>query len=133
MDLYKVDVDSAFRRIPIWPDHRKYASVILSVDGSTLTSTHLSMMFGSTASVHAWHRVASLIKAVARRILHLPVLCFVDDYFAVDLLGAAQSSMHCLVRLIRACLGQNAVSQRKVESGNPLIVLGVEIQVLPIL
>ena len=37
--------------------------------------------------------------------------------------------MQCLARLIRACLGKDAVSQRKVEYGNPLIVLGVEIQV----
>ena len=30
-------------------------------------------------------------------------------------------------RLVRACLGETAVSESKVESGNPLVVLGVQI------
>ena len=87
------------------------------------------MMFGSIASVHAWHRVACLLRALARRLLHLPILCFVDDYFSVETRGNEESAMKTFARLVRACLGESAVAPRKLEHGNPLIVLGVEIEV----
>jgi len=35
------------------------------------------------------------------------------------------------VRLIRACLGETAIAERKLESGNPLVVLGVEVLLAP--
>ena len=39
-----------------------------------------------------------------------------------------QHSTECIVRLLRACMGPSAVSDRKVESGPSLIILGVELQ-----
>ena len=129
MALYKADIDSAYRRVPILPEHRRFARIMFSVEGQVMVSTHITMMFGSVASVHAWHRVASLLRSVARRILHLPLLCFVDDYFSVDRHTCAQAAMQYFARLVRACLGESAVAPRKLEWGNPLIVLGVEIEV----
>ena len=41
-----------------------------------------------------------LIKAIARRILFLPVLRFVDDYFAADVANCAAHAMHVFARCI---------------------------------
>ena len=53
----KADIDSAFRRIPIRPDHRMYANVAFKHNDQTFVAQHLSIMFGSSASVHHWERV----------------------------------------------------------------------------
>ena len=124
--LWKADVDSAFRRIPISVDHRQYARIVLQVDAKLLTSQHLTMMFGSVGSVSAWHRIGCLLRALARRLLKLPVLTYVDDYFAIDREQSAASAMAFFARLVRLCLGSSSVADRKLECGNPLVVLGVE-------
>ena len=96
------------------------------VGGAVHTSTHLTMMFGGIASVHAWHRIACLLRAIARRLLYLPLMMYVDDYFSIDRAASAQGAMQSFARLVRACLGPDAISERKLEHGNPLVVLGVE-------
>ena len=70
----QADIDSAFRRVPVHPQHRQYAHVVFKHNGETITARHLGLPFGAVASVHHWERVGELIKAVARRLLHLPVL-----------------------------------------------------------
>ena len=124
--LWKADIDAAFRRIPIQVDHRQYARVVLQVGDEVFTSQHITMMFGSVSSVSAWHRVGRLLRALGRRLLKLPVLTYVDDYFAVDLELSAEAAMQSFARLVRLCLGPSAVADRKLECGNPLVVLGVE-------
>ena len=124
--LYKADIDSAFRRIPIQPSHRRYARVVMQASGVVHAATHLTMMFGSIASVHAWHRVACLLRAIARRMLKIPVLLYVDDYFSIDREVNAESAMLIFARLVRVCLGGDAIANRKLKYGSPLVVLGIE-------
>ena len=40
--------------------------------------------FGAVASVHAWERVGAAIAHVARVLLKLPVLRYVDDYWSPE-------------------------------------------------
>jgi hypothetical protein len=42
-----------------------------------MVAKHLGLPFGAVASVHHWERTGELIKAIARRLLHLPVLRYV--------------------------------------------------------
>ena len=39
-----------------------------------------------------------LLKAIARRVLHLPLLRFVDDYFAVEATASAEHAMQVFAR-----------------------------------
>ena len=43
-------------------------------------SEHIACPFGATASVHAWERIGNALAHLARKLLHLPVLRYVDDY-----------------------------------------------------
>ena len=91
-----------------------------------------------------------LIKAIARRMLNLRVLRFVDDYFAAGSAETADHAMwvfaryavldhtcimrvgHTLVslcRLVRVILGEDAIAKNKLEQGNPLTVLGITIEI----
>ena len=124
--LWKADIDSAFRRIPVKVAHRQFAQIVLMLGSEVLTAQHLAMMFGSVGSVNAWHRIGCFLRAVARRMLKLPVLTYVDDYFAIDSESGAWNAMQSFAKLVRLCLGPSAIADRKLECGNPLVVLGVE-------
>ena len=127
--MFKADVDSAFRTMPIKPKHRKFANIFFVAGDVIYTATHLAMMFGSIASVHSWHRLACLLRAIGRRLLRIPLLCFVDDCFSVDREDSVACALQSFVRIVLACLGDDAISPSKVEAGNPLVVLGVEIAI----
>ena len=57
LSLFKADIDSAYRRIPIRPDHREFAHILFKAEGKMFCSGHIGMPFGSVASVHNWDRV----------------------------------------------------------------------------
>ena len=74
LTLWKADIDSAFRRIPLLKEHRQYANIAFLHKGNVVTAEHWATPFGGVSSVHHWERAGNLIKAIARRLLHLPVL-----------------------------------------------------------
>ena len=56
--MWKADIHSAFRRIPIAPHQRKYAHVAWRVDEALVAQAqHYAMPFGAIASVHYWDRM----------------------------------------------------------------------------
>ena len=127
LKLYKADIDSAFRRIPVLPAHRRFAYVAFLVERRTVIAGHAAMPFGSIASVHHWDRIGSLLCAIARRILMIPMLRYVDDFFSADRLVSADKAMDVFARLVRCCLGKTAVANDKLECGNPLTILGIRV------
>ena len=72
--LFKADVDSAFRRIPIAPEHRWAAGVAFKVNGQVHKSEHWAMPFGAVSSVFAWERIGGLLCHLGRKLLHIPLL-----------------------------------------------------------
>ena len=102
--LWKGDVDSAFRRIPLRPDHRWAAAVAYMVQGQVCTppsnshlfctkyacmlqayvSVHNACPFGSCSAVYNWERVGAMLATLARRVFKLAVLRYVDDCFGLE-------------------------------------------------
>ena len=78
LHIWTVDIDSAFRRIPILPEHRQYAWVALRAQGMNIAYQHVTMPFGSVSSVHNWDRQGALLRAAARRLLHIQCLKWVS-------------------------------------------------------
>lgn len=131
LGLWKADIDSAFRWVPIRAEHREFAAVVFVVKGKVLISVHYSFPFGSIASVHGWDRlgrrlcflvwpcfsttccacscVGSLLKAIARKLLKLPLSRYCDDFFAADRQGSVQHAMQTFARypsrVILPCCG----------------------------
>ncbi len=118
--LWKSDVDSAFRRVPVNPEHSwatgrqplaaKHAGcdniyvrdsgVAYLHHGVPLIALHKGMPFGATASVVAWHRVGALLATIARDVLHLPS--------TITLLPTGTLFGHralCCVTVVRASAG----------------------------
>ena len=93
VQFWKADIDAAYRRVPIQPDHRWAAGVAFKHRGVIYTSTHFAFPFGAKSAVHAWDRVGALLTSIARRIPHIPVLRFVGDFFSAAPEKCAQHSM----------------------------------------
>ena len=90
-----------------------------------------------------------MIARIARKILHVPILRYVDDffsalraaeagararvgrYFHARSSAKAEHALGCLVRLVRALLGPLALAEHKKERGNPLVILGLRIKLSP--
>ena len=143
MHTFKADIDSAFRRIPIMPGgqpslylspynnslfcagHRQFAGVAYKKGDDIWTSQHYSMPFGAVSSVHAWDRVGAFFRALGRRLFHLILFRYVDDFFAPDWADVIQNAKEVFAELVRACLGTDALSAHKLEAGNGLTILGV--------
>ena len=94
-------------------------------EAGPVAAGHHCLPFGCTGSVYAWDRIGALLCHLARKVLDLAVLRYVDDFFCAARRGEAQRSMQFFARLVRVLLGPSAVSERKLAAGNPLEVLGV--------
>ena len=91
--MWKADIASAFRRVPIRPEHRQHAYVCIATENGPLVAGHNATPFGAVASVHAWDRIGDFVfgsmlqcafpdmlsagcvlTAIARRILKIPIM-----------------------------------------------------------
>ena len=82
--LWKLDVDSAYRRLPLACCDQWAAWIAFRYMTQIFVSMHLACPFGATASVQAWQRIAAAVTFLARTVLGLSVFCYVDDYIGVD-------------------------------------------------
>ena len=82
---------------------------------------------GATSSVFAWERIGRAIGFLGQKLLRIPLMRYVDDYFGVEPTETLEHAMMCVVRLIRALLGASSVANDKVECGPALVVLGVDV------
>ena len=85
------------------------------------------MPFGAVASVHGWDRVGAFFRELGRKLFHLVLFRYVDDFFAVDWEDVIENAKEVFAKLVRACLGFEAISARKLEAGNDIVILGVVI------
>ena len=126
--LYKADIDAAFRRVPVHPAERWLLGVVFGYNGKLVVSQHLALPFGSTGSVHGWHRVGAALCIFARVLLGLALFQYVDDFFGLDHPVIAEHALQCFVRLVRAVLGPSAIADKKTDVGASLGILGLHIQ-----
>ena len=123
--IYKADIDSAYRRLPLRPEERWAATSVFLHDGTPVMSSHIGLPFGATASVHGWNRIGAALLAIAHRVLFLPMARYVDDFFAASRAGTADHAMWSFARLVRAVLGESAIAETKLEVGPAVTVLGI--------
>ena len=98
--LWKADVDAAFRRVPLLGAHVWAAGVAYLLDGVAWCSFHYATPFGATSSVWAWHRIGAMLEYLARKLLHIPVLRYVDDYFSAERRELVEHAMRCFARSV---------------------------------
>ena len=125
LGLFKADISSAFRRIPLKPEHSEFAYVAFRSHEGVSFWQHHAMPFGAVSSVHHWDRVGSLLCALARRILKIPLCRYVDDFFSGERAECIEQAKDAFARMVRCLLGTSAIAPQKLLHGNPLSVFGV--------
>jgi len=123
--LYKADIDSAFRRIPVTPAQRWLLGVVFSHLGVKYFARHIATPFGCVGSVHSWHRIGAALLCIARRLLGLVLFRYVDDFFGLESAGLVDIALSAFVRLVRAILGETAIAEKKCAHGAALDILGL--------
>ena len=123
--LWKADIDSAFRRVPVLPEHRWLLWVVVATSSGIFAARHNALPFGCTGSVHCWNRIGALLAHVAVVCLRIPILRYVDDFFSLDRHENVAHSLACFARVVRCLLGSSALSDEKMGFGPSLEVLGV--------
>ena len=127
--LWKADIDAAFRRVPLTPAHRAFAWITFLVGTCVYVSQHFAAPFGATSSVHSWERIGAMLTALGRRLIFVPVLRYVDDFFCPERRKGLRDAMCQFAELIRIILGPCAVADSKLQFGNPLGVLGLSVSI----
>lgn len=125
--LFKADVDSAYRRIPVKEDHRWVAGVAFMRGGIVFKSMHFACPFGAAASGNAWERIGTAIGHLATHFLFLAVLQYVDDFFGPERAATMSNAVDIFARLVRVLLGPDAIAEAKLECGRSLCILGVDL------
>ena len=97
--LWGVDHEAAFRQLPADPNH---TFVILQTPSGPTLWRHNVLMFGSTASVWSYCRVADFMAWLMRCLLLVPMLHFVDDFGAAETADVALRELRADVRSTRA-------------------------------
>ena len=57
LKLWKSDIDSAYRRIPVAAESKDNAWIVFKTARSFVAARHYALPFGSVASVHHWDRI----------------------------------------------------------------------------
>ena len=104
LSLLKADIDSAYKRVLVQPGHRQYAHVAFTKGGEIYVAQHLSAPFGAVSSVHNWDRIGNMIAVIARRVLKIGILRFVDDFFTGERQDTAQVALDVFARRVLAVL-----------------------------
>eukprot|EP00973_Karenia_brevis_P041234 5704258-Karenia_brevis.AAC.1 len=59
--LFKLDIDSAFRRLPVHPRHRWACAVAFRRRGQVFAAQHRACPLGAVGSVVAWERIGAAL------------------------------------------------------------------------
>ena len=128
---WKADVKSAYRIIPVKPAHRRFLPIAFRVGGEIIVAAQYAMPFGSVASVHAWDRIGELIWHLGTSLLKLPLCRYVDDFFSVGRTDTVENAKECFRTLVDTLFGDGSISVNKLLSGNPLVILGLQVAITP--
>ena len=82
------------------PEHRRFAAIAYKLDGQIHVAMHNALPFGSAASAAAWHRVGAFLRAIGRKLLHLVLLQYMDNFYGPDHYEAVEHAMQGFARQV---------------------------------
>ena len=126
--LYKADVASAYRKVPIRPAHHQYSASVFSYAGDAWLSLHYVCAFGAVSSVWNFHRVGNWLLRFLRTKALLPVLKYVDDFFGVSRRGLRFAPTD-VMSVIFCAFGLELDGRKSECFQSALVVLGAKVVV----
>ena len=124
--LWKRDVSSAFRRVPILAGHLDLSWVAWFDAGKFWIAQHLGMPFGTVSAVYAWHRLGHALLFIVVTLLKAPMGRYVDDYFGASRQGVEYTGGVCLT-ILAALVGLPTDEAKDAENLMKMVVLGATV------
>ena len=121
--MWKRDVSSAFRRVPILARHIDRAWVVWMSENGCWVASHLGMPFGTVSAVYAWHHSGHALQSSVLVLCKAPLGRYVDDFFGASRVGVRFSGGVCL-SILAALLGFPTDEAKTVEPVTYMVVLG---------
>ena len=75
----------------------------------------------------AWHRIGDLLCEIPRKLLHVALLRYVDEYLGPESLETMEHCLDVVARLSRCILAGDAVAVDTLMCGATLWILGVQV------
>ena len=125
--MFKGDISSAFRRLPVLVAHLALAWVVFVFNAVIYMAQHRSLPFGTISAVQGWHRAGAAILFVMRRKLKLPMARYVDDYFGANRAGCVWHGSRCL-EMFTKMLGLPCDEAKSEWDRQAMVVLGADVK-----
>ncbi|MCP4517765.1 MAG: hypothetical protein GY824_21375, partial [Delftia sp.] len=130
----KEDFKGAFKSLPLRAEHLPFAVISWRTAAEQAKGLQLICCpFGSSASVHSWHRLGSFFQAMLARDLFVAYPRFVDDLFSADSCLDAASALtgpvgtaHCAEQLL-GLTGWVLEPSKRVRGATSTTILGVDV------
>ena len=123
---WKRDVQSAYRRVPIAPQHWMFSAVVFSFQAQLFLSQHWTMPFGSVSACWGFHQCANVIQAVLRWFLAVPCARYVDDFYGVQQ-HASEHPIGYFVSSVMTLFGFPADEDKSCDLAQSMLLLGARI------
>ncbi|KAF4648635.1 hypothetical protein FOZ61_002391, partial [Perkinsus olseni] len=137
--LWRGDHKDAYRQFPISPTDHSVASIRLPVPREKRGPTwphssgyyvHLRLPFGARGSMLHYSRVSRAVCAILRRLLWVPLLAYVDDYYAICPEEQA-SHCHALFQRVNRVLGFQIKEEKTMLPAVEGKLLGIKLTISP--
>ena len=126
VNMWKRDISSAFRRIPIRADHLDLAWVAWMANNELWISQHLGMPFGTVSAVYAWHRMGHALLFLVMALLKAPMGRYVDDFFGASRAGITCTGGYCL-SVVAALVGLPTDDSKDADKTISMALLGAQV------
>ena len=126
VNMWKRDISSAFRRIPIRADHLDLAWVAWMSNNEIWISQHLGMPFGTVSAVYAWHRMGHALLLIVLALLKAPMGRYVDDFFGASREGLTCTGGYCL-SVVAALVGLPTDDGKDADNTISMALLGAQV------
>lgn len=124
--MWKCDVSSAFRRVPICSHQLDLAWVVWASEGQLWAAQHLGMPFGTVSAVYAWHRVGHALLLIILKLFLAPLGRYVDDFFGTSRSGVQLCGGTCLT-VMAALIGFPMDDAKSASQTIYMVVLGASV------
>jgi hypothetical protein len=123
------DLSHAYKQIAVFPRHRKYAVVAVTNKDSLQVEFFLSwtLLFGQTAAVYAFNRVARALQRVCTVLGDLVMTNYYDDYPQLEAAELAESARSTLKGVFGLLGWELATEKKDLEFASSFLILGVQV------
>jgi hypothetical protein len=123
------DLSHAYKQIAVLPEHRRFAivAVVEKETGETRYFVSWTLLFGESAAVYAFNRVARALQRVCTSLGDLVLVNYFDDYPQLEVARLAESTRATFKGVFSLLGWELAGDSKDCDFAKEFVVLGVQV------